>query len=155
MSLGERVRRSVPYFGCPVLAVAILPAAVLAAFSAPGAGTVQAWLGIFLFAAGVLLAGWAAVAIFRGGSDPTLEPPQELVDDGPYAFTRNPMYVSVLAMVLGEALFFSSVALAAYAAVLFVFFHFFIIRRVEEPRAEEALGEEYGEYCERVPRWLF
>lgn len=150
--MNVRYRDTVPYLAFPLIAIAALPAAVVTAFPA-GAAWGNLPLGALVFLSGLALAAWAAVAILRGGSDPTLAPPDELVETGPYAYSRNPMYVSVIVMVLGEAVALGSAALLGYAALLVPFFQF-MITQVEEPQLEAALGDEYEDYRARVPRWL-
>lgn len=72
---------------------------------------------------------------------------------GLYARTRNPMYLGVLSVLLGEALAFDSFRLLAYAAVVFLGFHLFTVL-YEEPAHRRRFGPAFEEYCRRVPRWL-
>jgi protein-S-isoprenylcysteine O-methyltransferase Ste14 len=72
---------------------------------------------------------------------------------GPYRFVRNPMYVGVVAIVLGEALLLGAVALLWYAAVVWLAFHLFVLG-YEEPTLGRSFGDEYKTYRENVPRWL-
>lgn len=76
----------------------------------------------------------------------------ELATDGPYAVTRHPMYTGLLAMVLGAALVWNSVATLALAVLLVV--PFALQARIEEPLLEAHFGEAYREYGRRVPRLL-
>jgi protein-S-isoprenylcysteine O-methyltransferase Ste14 len=90
----------------------------------------------------------------RGKGTPLpLDPPKNLVADGPYRLVRNPMYGSVLFVMLGEAAVFHSIALAEWAAGFFVGGNVFVLL-YEEPALKRKFGEEYKEYCRRVPRWL-
>src|SRR5215469_2130636 len=61
-----------------------------------------------------------------------IEPPRQLVVSGLYRFTRNPMYNGVVAVLLCQAWFFSSVRLLEYAATVLVCFHLFVVL-YEEP----------------------
>ncbi|MCB0528880.1 MAG: isoprenylcysteine carboxylmethyltransferase family protein, partial [Saprospiraceae bacterium] len=70
-----------------------------------------------------------------------------------YRRTRNPMYVGVLAMIAGWALWFSSATLAGYWLAVALVFNLFI-RIVEEPSLKKQFGKQYAEYCRQVPRWL-
>lgn len=88
----------------------------------------------------------------RGTLVPTA-PTQELVISGLYRFVRNPMYVGVLAVVLGEALLFGSPWLLSWAALLAIVFHLFVVA-YEEPTLRRAYGEEYDRFCAQVPRWI-
>ncbi|MXX55315.1 MAG: isoprenylcysteine carboxylmethyltransferase family protein [Gemmatimonadetes bacterium] len=76
-----------------------------------------------------------------------------LVTRGFYRYTRNPMYVAVLALVMGWATLFGAAVLAGYAILLFMVFSLFI-RLYEEPRLVREFGEEYSTYASQVGRWL-
>jgi len=113
------------------------------------------WIGVAPFALGIAVYFWCAGEFtFRGKGTPApIDPPRALVIKGPYRWTRNPMYVAVLAVILGEALFFHSSALLIYAALLIALFHLFIIS-YEEPTLERMFGLAYTQYREAVPRWF-
>ena len=86
----------------------------------------------------------------------TLSPADEtkhLVVSGLYQFSRNPMYIGVLLMLVAEAVFFSSGSLWVYTAFVFAGFNLFILLH-EEPRLEQDFGNEYQQYQKRVRRWL-
>jgi protein-S-isoprenylcysteine O-methyltransferase Ste14 len=89
----------------------------------------------------------------HGGGGPGLDvPPQRLVGDGPYRYSRNPMYLGHLIFMAGLALtFWSWLALAILVANLFWF-----DRRVrgDEQRLLQHFGASYAEYCRRVKRWI-
>ncbi|HEX9396305.1 MAG TPA: methyltransferase, partial [Burkholderiales bacterium] len=67
---------------------------------------------------------------------------------------RNPMYNGVVALILGEAGLFRSVALVEYALLVLVLFHLFVVL-YEEPALESQFGEAYRAYRRAVPRWGF
>jgi protein-S-isoprenylcysteine O-methyltransferase Ste14 len=66
---------------------------------------------------------------------------------------RNPMYVAVLLVVLGEAILFRSLLLAGYALLLWAAFHAFVVF-VQEPQLRRRFGASYETYVHSVPRWL-
>ncbi len=72
---------------------------------------------------------------------------------GFYRYTRNPMCVAALTVVIGWATLFGAAVLVGYAIVLFVVFSLFI-RLYEEPRLAREFGEEYATYVSQVGRWL-
>jgi protein-S-isoprenylcysteine O-methyltransferase Ste14 len=72
---------------------------------------------------------------------------------GPYRWTRNPMYWSVLTIISGEALLLRSSTLALYAAIVAVLFHLFAVF-FEERWLAERFGESYHDYLGQVNRWL-
>ena len=96
---------------------------------------------------------WEFFATGKGTLAP-VDPPKFLVVRGPYRFTRNPMYNGVIALIVGEAWLFSSVALAEYALLVLVLFHLFVVL-YEEPVLESEFGESYRVYRRAVPRWGF
>jgi 8-oxo-dGTP diphosphatase len=65
----------------------------------------------------------------------------------------NPMYVAVLTILLGEAMFYGSVALLVWAIVVGILFNFFVIF-YEEPTLRRRFGPAYEAYVEHVPRWI-
>ena len=88
----------------------------------------------------------------RGTPAPVAET-EILIASGLYRFVRNPMYVAVLTIVLGEGLLFGNSLLLLYATTLWIVFHLFI-RLYEEPHLSRRFGDSYKEYCANVRRWL-
>jgi len=122
--------------------------------AAPAAGSGRI-AGIAVIAAGIAGYLWCAYDFTqRGRGTPApIDPPKELVATGLYRFTRNPMYVSVLAVLAGEALLLRSPWLALYGTVVAAAFQSFIVL-YEEPALRKSFGPAYERYCQRVPRWL-
>ncbi len=113
------------------------------------------WLGLIPIVAGGVLytrSTWDLVQTGRGTPAP-IDPPARLVARGFYRFTRNPMYVAVLAVLLGEAIVFRSTVLLGYTIAVGVAFHLFVVY-YEEPTLRRLFGAAYQHYCESVPRWL-
>lgn len=91
--------------------------------------------------------------LLRGHGTPApFDPPTELVVGGLYRFTRNPMYLSVLLMVLAEFLWFGHLLVLLYAGILFLAFNTFV-RVYEEPTLKRKFGRSYENYTKSVPRW--
>ena len=113
------------------------------------------WLGLVPLALGAAGYTWCAWDFtFAGhGSPLPLDAPRKLVVRGLYRFVRNPMYVSVSCVVLGQVVIFASRNLLMYALFVMPMFHLFVLL-YEEPTLREKFGEEYDAYCRRVPRWL-
>jgi protein-S-isoprenylcysteine O-methyltransferase Ste14 len=95
---------------------------------------------------------WDFARLGRGTLAP-VDPPKELVVQGLYRYARNPMYLGVLILLLGEAMLFESVALLEYAAGWFVVIHLVVVLH-EEPTLRRRFGESYDVYCRSVRRWL-
>jgi len=111
--------------------------------------------GAVLIAAGALLYLWCAwhFAMRGRGTPGPWDAPKKLVVSGPYRYVRNPMYVGVGAVVLGECVLFASVPVLQFffigAVVVngFIFFY-------EEPVLRSTFGAQYEEYCRHVRRWI-
>jgi Phospholipid methyltransferase len=91
--------------------------------------------------------------IKRGGGGPGLEtPPEQLVSSGPYAYTRNPMYLGHLIFLIGLTLTLHSWLAAAITLGVAVWFH----RRVlaDEKKLALRLGRPYVQYTQSVKRWI-
>jgi protein-S-isoprenylcysteine O-methyltransferase Ste14 len=112
-------------------------------------------VGMSLVAAGVvpLVESFVRFALKGLGTPAPVTPTRHLVVSGFYRFVRNPMYVGVGAILLGQALLFGSVELLAYAVFVGIVSHLFV-RFHEEPTLRRAFGEEYKTYCKNVPRWI-
>jgi protein-S-isoprenylcysteine O-methyltransferase Ste14 len=76
-----------------------------------------------------------------------------LLRRGLYAFSRHPMYVSELTLLLGWVIFYGSVALLIFFMIWYLFFNYYAIP-LEERTLEAHFGESYREYKNRVPRWI-
>jgi protein-S-isoprenylcysteine O-methyltransferase Ste14 len=112
-------------------------------------------LGLVVVAVGVALLAaciWEFAHRGRGTLSP-VDPPKALVVQGLYRYVRNPMYVAVSAIVLGEALLVRSIALLVYWAIFFALVNLFV-RFYEEPALRAQFGDSYERYTERVGRWL-
>lgn len=79
--------------------------------------------------------------------------PGKVVKGGLYRYSRNPMYISVLAAVAAQAIIYRSVRIAAYAGLAALLAHIIVVF-VEEPHLVRVRGADYLEYRRRVPRWL-
>lgn len=90
--------------------------------------------------------------IGRGTLAP-VDPPKQLVVQGLYRYVRNPMYVSVLWILLGEAVLFQSQPLLIYTVIWFLVVNLFVIL-YEEPTLRRQFGESYEQYCQSVNRWI-
>ena len=104
--------------------------------------------GWALTGAGILLAVWAV----RAAGNEDVENPSELVTTGPFAYSRNPMYVAWTALYVGGALVLDTVWPFVLLPVVLVATH--IIVRREERSLESAFGDAYRAYRNDVRRYL-
>ena len=133
-----------------------LPAAIVSGTGAAlPAGLSGRWLALLPGGAGIAIVAACMADFVRSGrgTPAPIDPPKHLVVRGPYRWSRNPMYVGVLALLGAEALLFASSALAGYAAAVGLAFHAFVVL-YEEPTLRRRFGEAYADYCRVVPRWI-
>jgi protein-S-isoprenylcysteine O-methyltransferase Ste14 len=111
--------------------------------------------GVAFIMAGVpgLLDSFARFALQGLGTPAPIAPPRNLVVSGLYRYVRNPIYVAVVAVILGQAVLFADRQLLGYGVLLWLFFHVWVVM-IEEPTLKETFGTEYESYCANVPRWL-
>ncbi|MFP8958075.1 methyltransferase family protein [Natrialbaceae archaeon A-CW3] len=88
-----------------------------------------------------------------GGTPSPTDEPDELVTGGLYSYSRNPMYIGVLLIILGQALRQRSVSILWWGVGMWIGFHNRVIG-FEEPHLLEKHGDAYEQYRERVPRWI-
>lgn len=112
-------------------------------------------LGFVFQVAGTCILLWCVrdFAVRGRGTLAPVDPPKELVAVGLYRWVRNPMYVGVVTVLIGHALFFGSGALWLYAAAVFAGFQGFVTL-YEEPALAARFGASYARYRASVPRWL-
>src|SRR5262249_52413120 len=112
-------------------------------------------VGVLLILTGVpgVVNSFARFAVQGLGAPAPVAPPQRLVVTGLYQYVRNPMYVSVAAIILGQALLFGDWRLIVYGAVFWLACHAFVLV-YEEPTLRRKFGAEYEAFCANVPRWI-
>lgn len=111
-------------------------------------------VGVLLILAGVsvLIQAFVRFVVEGFGTPVPVAAPEHLVVGGLYRHVRNPMYVALLAIVVGEALLFGQLGPAVYAAVLWGVAAAFVRWR-EEPVLARRFGAEYDAYRLAVPAW--
>ena len=112
------------------------------------------WIGAVLIVAGavVLIECFARFATKGRGTPAPVAPTEYLVVSGFYRYVRNPMYVGVLAAIVGQALLFGSTPLLIYAAAAWAVVTAFVMA-YEEPAMEGQFGDDYASYRANVRRW--
>lgn len=111
-------------------------------------------LGVIMIGVGLvgLLAAFAQFVLEGRGTPAPVAPTEQLVIRGLYRYVRNPMYLSVGAILLGQAVLLPSIVLllwtTLFAAAVFGFVHFY-----EQPSLRERYGQHYAAYCRAVPAW--
>ena len=112
-------------------------------------------VAVLLVAAGlpVLLDSFAGFALQGLGTPAPIFPTRHLVVSGLFRYVRNPMYVAVLLLILGQGLLFGSVRVLEYGIAVWFGFYLFVLM-YEEPTLRKSYGREYEEFCANVPRWI-
>jgi protein-S-isoprenylcysteine O-methyltransferase Ste14 len=116
-------------------------------------GWIQLLVGLPLVAVGVALAATALKRFHAVGTDERYaEPTSVIVEDGPYARTRNPMFLSLVLIHLGVVVALNVAWALVGVPVLILYLRFGVISR-EERFLEQRFGDEYTSYKRRVPQW--
>src|SRR5262245_50976543 len=112
-------------------------------------------IGPVLIAAGLagLVESFARFALQGLGTPAPIAPTRHLVVTGLYRYVRNPIYVALVALVLGQAILLGDWRLIAYAALIWVTCHLFVVG-YEEPTLRRTFGAEYEVFRANVPRWI-
>lgn len=109
---------------------------------------------LLILGGGLVLVGAFAEFALRGlGTPAPVAPPQQLVVQGPYRYVRNPIFLALLAVIVGQALLLGRAGLLAYALVVGAALASQVLA-YEEPTLSEQFGAEYEAYRQAVPRWL-
>src|SRR2546428_13836244 len=138
MSVSIALRSLVSVIVLPGMAALLIPWLIVGPSGRPEGVT---WLGLVPFGFGLALFTWC-VAEFAARGRGTLAPwdaPRRFVAAGPYRVVRNPMYLGVGSIVVGQAILFGSLPLLGYLAALAAVRHLFWIPW-EEPSPERAVG---------------
>lgn len=111
-------------------------------------------LGVMLLAAGllVLIQAFVRFVVEGFGTPAPVAAPERLVVGGVYRYVRNPMYVAILAAVVGQALLLGQLALLLYPAAIWLIAAAFV-RWYEEPTLVRRFGADYEAYRRAVPAW--
>jgi protein-S-isoprenylcysteine O-methyltransferase Ste14 len=112
-------------------------------------------LALILVVAGIACTLWTMALHFLAspGSFVKLRPTEHLLTPGPYAISRNPMYLFELTFWFGWALYYGSISVLMGFLLWFAMFCFVIVPW-EERDLEGRFGDSYRAYKARVPRWL-
>jgi protein-S-isoprenylcysteine O-methyltransferase Ste14 len=140
-----------------VFIAVILLGALLQYMIAPIRFPGDAWiriLGVLFLVAGLALI-FSALAMFkRTGQDPKpWTPSPELIEKGPYRWTRNPMYVGLTCVLAGLGLALNNLWFSLLAAAALLVVHVIAVLP-EEKYLKEKFGRSYEEYCTRVRRYI-
>lgn len=111
-------------------------------------------MGIIVFFLGISLLFWS-FSLFKKNKTPIVpgQKPTFVVAEGPYRFTRNPMYLGVTIALLGASIYFGNI-LAFFSPIIFFLIMNFYFVPFEEKLMENLFGRKYLNYKKKVRRWL-
>jgi protein-S-isoprenylcysteine O-methyltransferase Ste14 len=124
------------------------------AIDSGGRGPVQSALGWLLMALGLAVAAWGLITLARART--TFFPDRDanrLVAAGPYRYTRNPMYAGMTLLYSGGALLTNTLWTVFLLPCVLIIVTKWVIGR-EEQYLARTFGEDYSDFCRRVPRWF-
>ena len=140
--------------GQPGVMGGLVPYWITGGWEGSGAPLALQVAGAVLLAAGI---GGLAHTVIRFvveglGTPFPAAPTENLVVGGLYRHVRNPMYLAVIAIILGQAAILGRASLLVYAAILWVIVASFV-RFYEEPTLSSKYGEQYAAYRRAVRSW--
>jgi protein-S-isoprenylcysteine O-methyltransferase Ste14 len=138
----------------PGSVLVLIPQRLLGGFPRPAAGPLT-WLGglIILLGASIYFRCAWEFAVRGLGTPAPIAPTKFLVTTALHRYVRNPMYIGVFLVLLGEAGLFRAPLLLAYATFFCVPVELFVVY-YEEPTLRRQFGESYEQYRSSVPRWI-
>jgi protein-S-isoprenylcysteine O-methyltransferase Ste14 len=112
-------------------------------------------VGVLLILVGLpgLVDSFARFALQGLGTPAPIAPTQNLVVTGLYRYVRNPIYIAVVAVILGQAILFGDWGLMTYGGLMWLAFHAFVLT-YEEPVLAQQFGVQYEDFRANVPRWI-
>jgi protein-S-isoprenylcysteine O-methyltransferase Ste14 len=146
------VRAVIAFLALPGVVAIAIPALIAGSDTSRSGGGLSGFVALGLGLVGLL---WCARDFFVAGRGTLApwDPPRHLVVVGLYRFVRNPMYISVLTLVVGWWLTTGSRLLAGYSTLLAIGFHLRVLYH-EEPWLRRQFGDEWIAYSASVRRWL-
>ncbi len=112
--------------------------------------------GLIFILVGIVGLVWCIADFYTNGNGTLApwSPPEKLVVNGLYQYSRNPMYISVGLILFGWIITFDAFGLYIYLLLVLTAFHLFIIY-YEEPQLKRKYGSKWEKYANKVPRWLW
>lgn len=144
------IRPPIVYLAALAISILLHLFIPLRLFGKTGTGHLVGWP---VFVLGVALVLWAERTLKKYGVEPSFKPVPQIVSSGPYAFSRNPIYLATSLMYAGVSLAMNSVWPIVFLPVILLVLHFAVIIR-EELYLERVFGQEYQQYRSKVRRWF-
>jgi len=141
-----------PYIAITLLLLSWLAGYMLPQFNA--IGKPYSNIGIAILVAGLSLTFWSFY-LFKKNKTPILpgQKPKFMVIEGPYKFTRNPMYLGVSVALFGAAFYFGNLLSFLSPIIFFLVMNYYFVP-FEEKLLEGLFGKRYLDYKKQVRRWI-
>lgn len=110
-------------------------------------------IGLIIIFLALLLTAWQFFTMNGKTPIPYGNKPRTLVTSGPFGFTRNAFYLSIVLISFGVAVYLTSLSSLIVVVIEFLIFDNYFIPQ-EEKILEKTLGKEYLEYKKKVRRWI-
>lgn len=112
------------------------------------------WWGRVPFAIGCTILFMCVIAFYAEGNGTLAHwnPPKKMITSGFYKYVRNPMYVGIILILIGESLIGGSLWLLGWLVFMTIAFNLHI-RFVEEPWLARTFPDEWADYSRSTPRW--
>ncbi len=111
-------------------------------------------IGFLMFCAGASAVAWSVMLFKKAGTNlPPSQPALAFVTDGPYKFSRNPIYTGGAIAFAGVALLSDAPAMLLLSVPLVYIIYKYVVLP-EEAYLERKFGQDYGDYKNRVRRWF-
>jgi protein-S-isoprenylcysteine O-methyltransferase Ste14 len=112
-------------------------------------------MGVLLMAVGavILIEAFLRFALQGMGTPAPIFPTRHLVVRGSYRYVRNPMYVAVVSLILGQGFFFGDIRVLIYGLCAWLVSHLFVLI-YEEPTLRRSFPGDYEGFTTHVPRWI-
>ncbi len=110
--------------------------------------------GLTIFTVGLFTAIWARISMGKSWDTPGTilnSSDHKLVTTGPFAYSRNPIYVGIILISLGIAISLKSMT---FILVIFLYLHLYVKTREEEEKLQKKFGDAYTKYQIEVPRFI-
>jgi protein-S-isoprenylcysteine O-methyltransferase Ste14 len=153
--LGWAIGASAFFVAAPGSVAGLLPFLISAGWQRGPVPEPVRGIGLGLVGAGLVsvVESFVRFVVQGEGTPAPVAPPKQLVVTGQYRHVRNPMYVALVTIVSGQALWLGNWSVLEYAGVLWVFFHLRVVLG-EEPALVRQFGEPFERYRRNVPRWI-
>jgi len=153
-ALGPLLKTTLFTLVVPGTVAVLVPSWVVGGFPRPEGGPLT-WLGALIILVGAAIyfrCAWE-FAVRGLGTPAPIAPTKFLVTTALHRYVRNPMYIGVALVIVGESAVFHRPHLLDYAALMLLMAHMFVVL-YEEPTLRRQFGESYDAYRRSVPRWI-